>query len=216
LKINNKNGVKMPNENKSSECFTIYKWKNYNLSAWLNHGKENQWFAYEIQRNAFLGVDKSGKKSWSNQSLSLTKLEDLCYLKTIINYLIPKLNDNPIQKFSFVGQKVFDEEQKAKWKDKEKPTKQELKDSLKLIHFYRNYIDKDNKTQKTKLFVIRVSEIDILRDFVQFCISKIHEVYKDSRKEILGKKGGSAYQDNIDYSQEEEFVEEKIDDDIPF
>lgn len=206
-------------EKKTNKCYKVIRWKNYNLSAWTNKREDgSMWLNYEIQRSVFLGKDKEGNKNWSNQALSITKLEDLCYLKTLIRYMIPKLNNKPLQKFSFVSIKIFDEDEKKQWKDKDKPTKEELKKSLKLIHFFRKYTDKDKKVQETKRFILNVSELDIFRDFVEYSISQINDIYDKFEKFVYKKENPSKYKDNIDYSQEnkEEFIDEKLNDDIPF
>ena len=93
---------------KKSKCITIIKWRNYKLSAWENHRKDGStWLSYEIQRSIFLGKDKPEGQKYDNQALSLTKLEDLCYLKTIIKYIMARNNTNPINKYSFVCYKVI-------------------------------------------------------------------------------------------------------------
>lgn len=203
-------------ENKK-KCIDIIKWRNYKFCAWENHRKDGStWLNYEIQRNVYLGTDKSGKKEYSNQSLSITKLEDLCYLKTMIKFIMARNNTKPINKYNFVCYKVLNEDKKKVWKDKDKPTKEEMKEALNLTHFFRTYKDKDNKKQKTKHLIVNSSELDITRDFIDCCISKIEHIYESEKREYRN----STYKDNIDYSSqnsaEDDFIDEKIDDEIPF
>lgn len=196
-------------------CRKIIRWKNYILGAWENYGQDgSKWLNYEVQRNQYLG-ETNGKKSWRSQSLSLTKLEDLCYLKTLVRSMIATHKPVTQQKFSFVSQKIVDEKEKEKWKDKENPTKEELRKSLKLIHFYRKYRDKEKNVKETKRFIINVYELDILRDFVEHCISRIDSIYDGERREYK-----SNYQDNVNYTNSSEnkgeFIDQPIDDEIPF
>lgn len=201
---------------KKKKCIKIIKWRNYGLSAWENTRKDNStWLNYEIQRSVYLGTDKQGNKNYDNRSLSLTKLEDLCYLKTMLKFVMARYNAKPIFKYNYVVQKVLDEEKVKLWKDKEKPSKEEMKEALKRVHFFRNYTDKEGNKKETKHFILNSSELDITRDFVDYCISKIENIY-DSEKRM---NNNSNYQDNVNYSQPEEkgeFIDEKIDDDIPF
>ena len=201
---------------KKSECKTALYWTNYNFSAWLNDGKDGKpWFKYEIQNSIFLGKNKPEGQQWKNQALSLNKIDDLCYLRTIIRNILPTIGTNFIKKNYYVAHKILDEKQKDSWIDKEKPTKQELKKALTRTRFFRTYTDKDGKEQETKEFIIFTSELDILRDFVDFCISKIF--YIKSKWERSFVKYDKKQSDNIDYSKnQDEFIDEKMDDEIPF
>jgi len=206
-------------DEKKSECKNVFYWTNYKLSAWLSEGKDGKpWFKYQLEHKVFLGKDKPEGEQYKNQSLSLNKIDDLCYLKTLVKYLIPRQNPSQLEKNCYIAHKILNEEKKLKWKDKDKPTKEEMKMSLNLTRFVKSYTDENGKTQQTKNdLIINTSELDILRDFIDFCISKIYWIKRNWQNSF--EKRDKTYKDNVDYSQnsnKDEFIDENIDDEIPF
>jgi len=194
-------------ENNKNVCENAIWWRGLNLSAWISKGTNNKlWFKYEIQKSTFLGKDKPEGQQWENQALSINKLEDLCYLKTLIRYLIAKKDDKVLQKNCYVARKIKDE--------------RDGKEIFLKCEFFRKYRDnKDNTVKETKRLILNVSELDILRDFVEYCISQIFNIKRTWERNINKKSFGSTYQDNVEHSSQEqkgEFIDEIIDDDIPF
>lgn len=209
----------MSDDRKRSE--TAIWWRGLSLSAWINNGNDgNLWFNYEIQRSIFLGKDKPKAEQWDNRKLSINNLEDLCYLKTLIRHSIPKTSDQPYQKNCYVIRKI-----------KEMKGEKEVFTKFELFRKYRDKKDND-AVKETEHLILNIGEIDILRDFVEYCISQIFDIKRTWEKNIKKEILGSVYGDNLDHSENSynqttnvasttgqdqtgNFVGE-IDDDIPF
>lgn len=184
-------------QNKKQRPYSVVYWAGYNLNlgAWINHREDGSiWFNYEIQRSIFLGKDKPKDKQYQNQSLNLNKLEDLCYIKSIIRFLAVRKDDKEVKKNCYVANKILENGE------------------LKTFQLYKNYTDKDGKVQRIEGLKFNISQLDILRDFVDYCISQIHDLYSNFERNIKKKSSSSqVYQDN-----EHEFVDEIVDDEVSF
>jgi hypothetical protein len=199
---------KMTVKEKLHEVIPLNKSDFYSFKMWVKDiefedGKTARKFTYSIDRSFYKGKKEDGTNDYDNESLNLSRASDISYVRKLLQILRPKENANTHKIGRYYANKIMTPSKKD-----------ESKKFLTTYRIYRKYNDKDGNLQETKGAVFPCNDMYVLMDFLGDCVKKINDALNDLepryRSEFYGDSDKQAQHSNND------FVDEPIDDDIPF
>jgi len=181
----------------------------YSFKMWVKDiefedGNKARKFNYSIDRSFYKGKKEDGTNDYDNRSLGLARTSDISYIRKLLQILKPKKAETEFKIGKYYARKILTPSQKD-------PSKK----FLTTYEINREYFKKETKKyERTQTVVFPCNDMYVLMDFLGDCVKQVNyalselepryraEFYGDSDKEVGNGKG--------------EFIDERIDDDIPF